>query len=118
MDVAKFVSIVMFSSQQAHVFHLQTPSYAQHKALEDYYTGVVGIIDSYVESYQGTYMKIIKPFRSGTIINDPRKALAYFIKLKKTLKNLRTPNDTHLRNIQDTIMELISSTIYKLKFLS
>lgn len=118
MDVAKFVSFVMFSSQQAHVFHLQTPSYAQHKALEDYYTGVVGLIDSYVEVYQGTYMKIIRPVRSGTLINDPRKALQYFQKLKKTLNSLRTPTDSHLRNIQDTIMELISSTIYKLKFLT
>jgi hypothetical protein len=118
MDVAKFVSIVMFSSQQAHVFHLQTPSYAQHKALEDYYTSIVGLIDSYVEVYQGTYMKIIKPMRSGTLINDPLKALSYFIKLKKTLKSLRTPTDSHLRNIQDTIMELVTSTIYKLKFLS
>jgi hypothetical protein len=117
MDVNKFVSLLMASSTQAHVYHLHTPSYAQHKALEDYYTGIVPLVDAYVESYQGTYGKLVRPVRSAPISNDPRKALLYFQMLKRKIQKMKLPKD-HLRNIQDTVMELITSTIYKLKFLS
>lgn len=116
-DVNKFVSILLSSATQAHVFHLHTPSYAQHKALEDYYTGIVPLVDSYVESYQGTYGRLVRPVKSNAIANDPRKALLYFQILKRKVEKMKLPKD-HLRNIQDSIMELITSTIYKLKFLS
>lgn len=117
-DVNKFVSILMSSATQAHVFHLHTPSYAQHKALEDYYTGIVPLVDSYVESYQGTYGRLVRPVRSYPLINDPRKALSYFQMLYKKTKSMKGLPKDHLKNIQDSIAELITSTIYKLKNLS
>mgnify|MGYP006299750059 CR=1 FL=1 len=116
-DVNRFVSLLLSSATQAHVYHLHTPSYAQHKALEDYYTAVVPLVDSYVESYQGTYMKLVKPVKSMPISNDPRKALLYFRMIKSKIQKMKLPKD-HLKNIQDTITELITSTIYKLKFLA
>ena len=118
MDVNRFVSLLMSSATQAHVFHLHTPSYAQHKALEDYYTGIVPLVDSYVESYQGTYGKLVRPVRAFPIINDPRKSLVYFKMLYKKINAMKNLPKDHLRNIQDSIMELITSTMYKLKNLS
>lgn len=117
-DTGRFVSVLMSSATQAHVFHLHTPSYAQHKALEDYYTGIVPLVDTYVESYQGTYGRLVKPVRSFPILNDPRKALVYFQKLYSSINKMKLPKDEHLRNIQYSIVELVTSTIYKLKNLS
>ena len=46
------------SRTQAHVFHLRVKgpgAYAAHKALNDYYDGIVDLVDGLVESYQGKY---------------------------------------------------------------
>ena len=36
-DFPTLVSHLLFSQTQVHIFHLQTKSYAEHKALQDYY---------------------------------------------------------------------------------
>jgi hypothetical protein len=49
------VSILLHSQTQVHIFHLQTKSYAEHKALQKYYEDIDGIVDGIIESYQGKY---------------------------------------------------------------
>lgn len=118
MDTSKYISALMNSRDQAHVLHLGTTSYAQHMALQKYYDGIVPLVDTYVEAYQGTYNRLIRGIRRNSrFIQDPRKALSYFVTLRKRVKKMRLPKDSHLRNIQDSIMELLASTIYKLRFL-
>ena len=51
----EYVGTLMQSRNQAHIFHLQTSSYSQHIALQEYYEGIVDLIDSLVEAYQGKY---------------------------------------------------------------
>ena len=53
--MGQFISTLFASRTQAHVFHLQTPSFAAHKALNEYYDEIVGLTDGIVESYQGKY---------------------------------------------------------------
>ncbi len=53
--MGQFVSTLLASRTQAHIYHLQTPSFAAHKALNEYYEEIVDIIDGIVESYQGKY---------------------------------------------------------------
>lgn len=118
MDTSKYISALVNSRDQAHMFHLGTSSYAQHKALEDYYNGIVPLVDTYVEAYQGTYNRLLRGVRRNSrFIQDPRKALSYFVTLRKRIRKMRLPKDSHLRNLQDGVMELIVSTIYKLRFL-
>lgn len=118
MDTSKYVSALLNSREQAHAFHWGTTSYAQHKALEDYYSGIVSLVDSYVEAYQGTYNRLLRGVRRNSrFMSDPKKALSYFVALRKRVKKMRLPKESHLRNIQDSIMELLASTIYKLRFL-
>ena len=45
---SKFISTLFSSREQAHIFHLQTSSYAMHAALNKYYDGIVDLIDKYV----------------------------------------------------------------------
>ena len=47
------VSILLHSQTQVHIFHLQTKSYSEHKALQGYYEGIDALVDGIIESYQG-----------------------------------------------------------------
>ena len=53
--IGQFISTLFASRTQAHVFHLQTPSFAAHKALNEYYDEIVEKIDGLVESVSGIY---------------------------------------------------------------
>ena len=108
---------LMHSRTNAHMMHLKTRSYAAHKALNDYYDGIVDLIDSFVEAWQGRY----------GIMNYPSvafRAEADAIMMLKTLRTYIDDNrmgmvpDSELQNIIDEIVALIDSTLYKLEFLS
>jgi hypothetical protein len=118
MEVAKFISTLLGSREQAHIFHLQTPSYAAHKALQGYYEDIVDLIDTYVEAYQGRY-GILTGYTVPTQIYDVDTMVKYFAGLQSFVDGIRTelPQDGELNNTVDEISGLISSTIYKLKFL-
>jgi hypothetical protein len=47
----KLISYLFYFQIQAHIFHLQTKSFAEHKALNDFYDSIPDLIDSIVESY-------------------------------------------------------------------
>lgn len=118
-ELAKFIGTLMASRNQAHVFHLQTPSFAAHKALDDYYSGIVDLIDSYAEMAQGRY-GIIKGYTAANMeIMEDGNAVKYFTGLQKFVDSIRQtlPQDGELNNTVDEISGLISSTLYKLKFL-
>ena len=38
---SRYVGVLMNSRTQAHAFHLMTNSFAQHKALQAYYEGII-----------------------------------------------------------------------------
>lgn len=115
---ALFIGTLMQSRNQAHIFHLQTPSFAAHKALQDYYEGIVDLIDGLVESYQGRY-GILRGYRMEGIIKEDDSAVTYFEGLCKFVEIIRTkvPQDSYIQNEIDNVVNLIESTKYKLKFL-
>ncbi len=119
MANARYVSALFNSRDQAHVFHLNPISYAHHMALQSYYEGIIPLVDSYVEAYQGTYNKRIRGLRKNSrYIQDPKKALSYFKGLRKRIRAMKPlASATHLKNIRDEIMALLTSTIYKLQYL-
>lgn len=53
----QFVSMVLLGRDRAHLEHWKTKSYAEHKALAEFYDGVLELIDGFVEQYQGYYGK-------------------------------------------------------------
>ena len=113
------ISKLLHSRNQVHVFHLQTKSFAEHKALNDYYDEVVDIIDGLVESYQGKY-DLLTSYESYKILNyeSNEQLLKYFKELESNVEvNRKNIKDSYLQNQIDNAVELINSTIYKLKFL-
>jgi len=118
-DFCEMVCNILHSRNQAHVFHLQTKSYAEHKALNDYYDEVVSLFDGIVESYQGKY-GIIKNFKTFKVeqYRSGKKTISYFERLLDIIEENRdSVEDSYIQNQIDTVQELINSTIYKLRFL-
>lgn len=107
--------MLMNSRTQAHQFHFMTNSYAQHKALQNYYEGIVPLFDSWAEAYMGKYGRLKRITSNKRFMKDPAKAKQYFKTLLVRIKKLKLPrSDTYLKNIQDEITALIRSTIYML----
>jgi high-affinity Fe2+/Pb2+ permease len=113
------VSILLHSQTQVHIFHLQTKSYAEHKALQKYYEGIDALVDGLIESYQGKY-DVITQYNS--VKNEDYKSNEQVIKYFKALdsmieKNRKEVKESFIQNQIDTVQELINSTVYKLRFL-
>ena len=119
-ELEKLIAYLLHSQTQVHVFHLQTKSYAEHKALQKYYEGIDGLVDSLVESYQGKY-DIITQYDNFAIEKYSNKSqLETYLKAlgKKVEEVYKNVEDTYIQNQLDTINELINSTLYKIKFLA
>jgi hypothetical protein len=119
---AQFISTLLHSRTQAHIFHLQTNSYAEHIALQSYYEGVVPFIDGLVESYQGRMGKLEGYSTPGELREyvDNATTVTYFSGLALFIEKIRqqTPQDSYLQNQIDEVVALVSSTLYKLRMLS
>jgi DNA-binding ferritin-like protein len=111
------IALCFEARTKAHMAHLQTKSYATHKALNEYYDGIVGIADSLAEAFQGREgiitvyplvhldaknpIKLVEEVRSW--VDENRKACSTY---------------SEIQNIIDELQDLNNSTIYKLKNLS
>lgn len=106
----------MFEARQvAHNCHLKTKSFAEHEALGGFYEGLLGLVDEFVETYQGQYgllgdceFKVEPVAEVKEYLEDCAKLFAVG---RDSLK------DSHLKNIMDEVVALVYRTLYKLKFL-
>jgi len=114
MSAARYVGLLMSSRNQAHTFHLLTTSFAQHKALQEYYESIIPLLDDWAEAYMGKYRRFPKFAVPKRVMTDPKKSAAYFRRLLGAIRRLKLPKDTYLASVQDTITVLIQSTLYKL----
>jgi hypothetical protein len=113
------VSKLLDSQRQVHIFHLQTKSFAEHKALQDYYDAIGDLVDGVVESYQGKY-GIVTGWKSiGTADYQSTEQLLSYLKSlsEETSKYYKVSKDTYIQNQLDEVTTLINSTLYKLRFL-
>jgi hypothetical protein len=118
--MANFVSTLFHSRTQAHTFHLQTNSFAAHKALNEYYDSIIDLVDSLIESYQGRY-GILKGYQGmGDVLEyDENIVVKYFEALCMYVEKNRSllPQDSYIQNQIDELIALIESTKYKLIYL-
>lgn len=116
-----FISELLHSKNQTQVFHWQTKSYAKHVALGDYYNTITSLIDTLVESYQGSN-GIILDFKvvNNRFLNTSDEIIVnYFSTLLKFVEDNSTiTTESDLLNQIDEIKTLLKSTLYKLKHLS
>jgi len=109
----KFVANLFACRDTVHLLHLNTGSYAAHKALDKMYTKMLGFADSVAEIMQGHMgiMKFTIPSSHGE--HDPVEYVTAFrkgiIEAKKHCKL------DEIKNLIDEMADLCSSTMYKLK---
>jgi hypothetical protein len=98
----------------AHKAHLETKSYAQHKALGSYYDDILGLTDSLVESYFGKYG--IQKIEIGQV--KPQDVVEYFEDLANFIEQAHASvnkKDTWVQNQLDEVLATTYSLLYKLK---
>ena len=118
-NFTQLVSKLLHSRTQIHIFHLQTKSYSEHKALNKYYNGVLDLFDGLIESYQGKH-GIVSNYKCDGFENykSGEQVINYLKDLDGDIDTLRkSVKESYLQNQIDTIQELINSTLYKLRFL-
>lgn len=124
-SVGGFISFLMSSRTIVHILHLNREgvgSYASHKALDDYYSGIVDLIDSIAECWQGYSGELIKGYKDFPIsIYENSDPLSY-LKLVKTYVQLHRyeifPKEySPIQNEIDNVENLLNKTLYKLQFL-
>lgn len=109
-----FVNALLHSQIQIHVYHLQTKSFSQHKALEIFYKKIGDLLDEYIETFQGKY-NILQDYKAIEIDNNVENCVEYLKGLEKINNRTKIGHfDSDLDNIKDEINELINRTIYKL----
>jgi hypothetical protein len=120
MKPAEFIGCMFLARDVAHSVHLNTRSYAEHKALNKFYDGIVDLADTFAEMYQGRH-GLIGPIS----LHSARKTSNIVEFLEDSLKEIEDnrydvcdEKDTALQNIIDEIVGLYLSTLYKLKFLA
>lgn len=116
-DIAKAIGIMFMSRTLSHMSHLQTKSYAEHKALNKFYDEIVDLVDDLAEAAQGQYGILDVPFvnMSGNI-KDPVGMLQGHLKqLEATMSMV---DEDYLLSIYQEVQKLYRSTLYKLINLS
>ena len=116
-EAAAFIAVLLHSGTIAHFQHLQTDSYAKHKALAKYYESIIGLVDDFAEAYQGEY-GVIADYPADFHIE--KDAVKYLDNIAEFIKQSREelPQDKPLQTLIDNIAVLVDSTRYKLKSLS
>jgi hypothetical protein len=120
MKPADFVGLLFLGRDVAHSVHLNTRSFAKHMALQTFYEKIVGLADSFAETYQGKYGLI------GGITLQPAKKTANIVEFLQDQMDEIEANRykvvdkdcTAIHNIIDEIVGLYLSTLYKLRFLA
>ena len=118
MSCADLIGHLFLARDVTHSVHLNTRSYAKHKALGGFYEKIIDLADDLAEAYQGRY-GLIGPItlHSAKKTNNVVEFLEYSLEeVRKERKEYS--EDTALQNIIDEIEGLYLSTLYKLKFLA
>jgi len=120
MKAADFVGHLFLARDVAHSVHLNTRSYAKHKALGSFYDDIVDLADDFAEAYQGRHgligpISLMSAKKNGNIIEFLEDSLS---EIEANRFKVCEEDDSAIQNIIDEIVALYLSTLYKLKNLA
>lgn len=118
--VAELVMRCFEARTAAHLAHLRTRSYAQHKALDEFYHEIIEVTDAFIEAYQGVY-GLLNDYPDVEDIEKETDVIKMLKNLRKWVLTYREDcckGQPELENLLDGITGLIDSTLYKLQYLS
>lgn len=99
--------------------HLKTHKYSKHMALDEFYSEMPDKVDALIEAWMGVNGKKIKSF-DNILQSKNMGTLVYLKELRKVVKQgyELMDGEKELEACLDDIVELIDSTLYKVKELS
>jgi hypothetical protein len=118
-DLDKIIPMLYSFRQQLHIYHLQTLSYARHKAADDLLGEITDFIDTFIEIYSGKYGRV--QFNGPTNITidnlNDAKAMSFLDFMVEYFLNTLPPLldakiDSDLLNLRDDIVGKINKTKY------
>jgi hypothetical protein len=120
MKCADFLGNLFLARDVTHSVHLNTRSYAKHKALNKFYVGIIDLADELAEAYQGRH-GLIGPITLQSA-KKTNNVVEFLEDSLKTIEEMRyevvEKDDAAIQNLIDSIVVLYLQTIYKLKFLA
>lgn len=99
--------------------HLRSAKYGKHMALDEFYKDMPEKVDDLIEAWMGAHGKKVGAFQN-TLSSSNMNTLKYLNELKRVCKegySLLGDND-ELKSLMDDIVNLINSTLYKVKELN
>jgi hypothetical protein len=106
---------LLFQSRDiVHLTHLATVGYAEHKALNELYDGLLDLTDDLCETYFGT---IGKRLNIKIPASEYMNARTHCIFMKDYIMKHRGvfgAENTHIQNILDEVLALYTKTLYLL----
>ena len=120
MKCNDFVGMMFLARDVTHSVHLNTRSYAKHKALQKFYENIIDLADGFAEAYQGRHgligpISLMSAKKTGNVVEFLQDQLA---EIEKYRYDVCEKDDTPIQNLIDGIIELYLSTLYKLRFLA
>lgn len=110
MTPGKFIGTLFQSRDTMHIAHLQTTSFAEHKALNGYYDGILELTDTFSEVYFGRNKRV------EIIIPESKNmdSISHLKEMQSILDNERNNYSSELQNIVDEMLALVNKTLYLL----
>ena len=120
MKCCDFVGILFLARDVTHSVHLNTRSYAKHKALQKFYENIIDLADSFAEAYQGRHgligpISLMSAKKTSNVVEFLESQLA---EIEAVRYDVADKNDSSIQQLIDNIIELYLSTLYKLRFLA
>ena len=110
MTPGKFIGTLFHSRDAMHLAHLNTTSYAEHKALNAYYDGILDLTDKFTEVYFGRYKRLAITIPEAKV----ESAVEHLKNLQALVDGERNNYTSELQNILDEMLGLINQTLYLL----
>lgn len=113
---AEIPAVLMKARTDIHLTHLENrdKTLPTHIILQDFYEGILPLIDKLVETQKGIDDSFILPsVEPSTIIEEPISYFNYLLSF--TQENRNTIIESFVQNQIDEVQTLIAQTLYKLK---
>ena len=110
MTPGKFIGTLFHSRNVMHIAHLQTTSFAEHKALNGYYDSILELTDNFSEVYFGRFKRV------EIVIPEAKNmdAISHLKEMQSIVESERGNYTSELQNIMDEMLGLINKTLYLL----
>lgn len=106
----ELIGLLFHSRDAMHLAHLNTTSYAEHKALGAYYDGILDLTDKFTEVYFGRYKRLQITIPESKVVG----AVEHLKELQQIVDAERGQYSSELQNILDEMLSLINQTLYLL----